>query len=195
MKSSVRNRLGILKGTRKWKPPRPPIPLNRMPRPRRMRSRSKSRSALIRSFVRSARWRSNEDTAEVRVLYFYDTFNAGVALRARLVKGDADDSTVKFRPVEAARISRGWEQLEGFKLEADCVGDRVVCSASFSAVQRPRSDRRCRKGKAIHRQAILQRPRALSERVLQRSGRFGKTPRNGPHSRVALEAQAQKLSS
>jgi hypothetical protein len=56
----------------------------------------------------------NEDTAEVRVLYFHDTpdlhlFNAGVALRARLVKGDADDSTVKFRPVEAARISRDWE--------------------------------------------------------------------------------------
>ena len=82
----------------------------------------------------------NEDTAEVRVLYFYDTpdlhlFDAGVALRARLVKGDADDSTVKFRPVEAARISRDWKQLEGFKLEADCVGDRVVCSASLSAVQ------------------------------------------------------------
>ena len=82
----------------------------------------------------------NEDTAEVRVLYFYDTsdlqlFNAGVALRARLVKGDADDSTVKFRPVEAARISRDWKQLEGFKLEADCVGDRVVCSASLSVVQ------------------------------------------------------------
>ena len=82
----------------------------------------------------------NEDTAEVRVLYFYDTpdlhlFNAGVALRARLVKGDSDDSTVKFRPVEAARISRDWEQIEGFKLEADCVGDRVVCSASLSAVQ------------------------------------------------------------
>ena len=40
-----------------------------------------------------------EDTAEVRVLYFYDTpdirlFNPGVALRASLVKGDADDSTV-----------------------------------------------------------------------------------------------------
>ena len=44
------------------------------------------------------------------MLYFYDTpdlhlFNAGVALRARLVKGDADDSTLKFRLIEAARIS------------------------------------------------------------------------------------------
>src|SRR5262249_11923266 len=65
----------------------------------------------------------NEDTAEVRVLYFYDTphlelFNAGVILRARLVKGDQDDSTVKFRPVEAGKISTEWKSLDGFKLEA-----------------------------------------------------------------------------
>src|SRR5215470_11041696 len=82
----------------------------------------------------------NEDTAEVRVVYFYDTvnldlFNAGVALRARLVKGDADNSTVKFRPAEAARVSQDWRRLEGFKLEADCVGDRVVCSAALTAIQ------------------------------------------------------------
>jgi inorganic triphosphatase YgiF len=53
----------------------------------------------------------DEDTANVRLLYFYDTpdldlFNAGLVLRARLVKGDADDSTVKIRPVEPAFISR-----------------------------------------------------------------------------------------
>jgi hypothetical protein len=82
----------------------------------------------------------NEDTAEVRVIYFYDTpnldlFNAGVALRARLVKGDDDDSTVKFRPVEAGKISQDWKKMKGFKLEADCVGDRVVCSASLTAIQ------------------------------------------------------------
>ena len=83
----------------------------------------------------------NEDTAEVRVIYFYDTprlalFDAGIMLRARLVKGDDDDSTVKFRPVEAAKISEEWKQLKGFKLEADCVGDRVVCSASLTAIQK-----------------------------------------------------------
>jgi hypothetical protein len=83
----------------------------------------------------------NEDTAEVRVIYFYDTpqlalFDTGIALRARLVKGDDDDSTVKFRPVEAAKISEEWKQLKGFKLEADCVGDRVVCSASLTVIQK-----------------------------------------------------------
>jgi len=83
----------------------------------------------------------NEDTADVRVIYFYDTpqldlFDAGVVLRSRLVKGDDDDSTVKFRPVEAAKISKEWKQLKGFKLEADCVGNRVVGSACLTVLQK-----------------------------------------------------------
>jgi hypothetical protein len=94
----------------------------------------------------------NEDTADVRVIYFYDTpaldlFNAGVALRARLVKGDDDDSTVKFRPVEAASISKDWKELKGFKLEADCVGDRLVCSASLTALQKRDEIEKVAKGK------------------------------------------------
>ena len=83
----------------------------------------------------------DEDSADVRVIYFYDTprldlFRAGVALRARLVKGDDDDSTVKFRPVDAVAIPEEWKEREGFKLEADCAGTRVVCSASLTVVQR-----------------------------------------------------------
>jgi hypothetical protein len=83
----------------------------------------------------------NEDTADVRITYFYDTprldlFDAGVALRARLVKGDDDDSTVKFRPVDAASISKEWRKQDGFKLEADCVGERIVCSASLTVTQK-----------------------------------------------------------
>ena len=83
----------------------------------------------------------NEDTAEVRLIYFYDTpdlqlFDAGVVLRGRLVKGDADDSTVKVRPVDAASISEDWRRLNDFKLEADWVGDHVVCSASLTAPQK-----------------------------------------------------------
>ena len=82
----------------------------------------------------------DEDTADVRLVYFYDTpdldlFKAGVVLRARPVKGDADNSTVKFRPVEPASIPRDWQRWEGFKLEADWVGDRVVCSASLTVLQ------------------------------------------------------------
>jgi hypothetical protein len=53
----------------------------------------------------------DENKADVRLLYFYDTrdldlFKSGVVLRARLVKGGADDSTVKIRPVEAADVAR-----------------------------------------------------------------------------------------
>ena len=82
-----------------------------------------------------------EDEADVRLVYFFDTpdldlFKAGVVLRARLVKGDADDSTVKFRPVEAASVPEDWQRLDGFKLEADWVGDHVVCSASLTALQK-----------------------------------------------------------
>jgi hypothetical protein len=94
----------------------------------------------------------DEDSADVRVIYFYDTpdlelFNAGVALRARLVKGDDDDSTVKFRPVEAASVSKEWKRVKGFKLEADCVGERIVCSASLTALQKRDEIDKVAKGK------------------------------------------------
>jgi hypothetical protein len=83
----------------------------------------------------------NEDNAEVRIVYFYDTpglelFDAGIALRARLVKGDDDDSTVKVRPVEAAKVADEWKRHDAFKLEADCVGRRIVCSASLTVLQK-----------------------------------------------------------
>jgi hypothetical protein len=83
----------------------------------------------------------DEDTADVRMIYFYDTpalelFKAGVVLRARLVKGDTDDSTVKFRPVEPASVSGEWQQLDGFKLEADWIGDRAICSVSLTVLQK-----------------------------------------------------------
>lgn len=82
-----------------------------------------------------------EGTADVRLLYFYDTpdldlFKAGVVLRTRLVKGEADDSTVKFRPVEPTSVPSDWRRLKGFKLEADWVGDRVVSSASLTVLQK-----------------------------------------------------------
>lgn len=83
----------------------------------------------------------SEDTADERHVYFYDTpdlslFEAGIVLRARLVKGEADDSTVKVRPVDAASVSKEWRKMDGFKLEADWVGDHVVCSASLTAMQK-----------------------------------------------------------
>jgi len=84
--------------------------------------------------------RVSEDAADASLVFFYDTpmlklFKAGVVLRARLHKGRADDSTVKFRPVAAASVPQSWQQCKGFKLEADWVGNRAVSSASLTTLQ------------------------------------------------------------
>jgi hypothetical protein len=127
----------------------------------------------------------NEDTAEVRVIYFYDTpkldlFNAGVALRARLVKGDDDDSTVKFRPVEASSIAKDWKRLKGFKVEADCVGERIVCSASLTAIQKRDEIDDVAKGKrAIDKLFSKDQERFLTE-FYKGSVDFGKLRVMGP---------------
>lgn len=111
----------------------------------------------------------NEDTADVRLIYFYDTmdlalFNAGVALRARLVKGDPDDSTVKIRSNDIASKVPHWQQLEGFKLEADWVGDRVVYSASLTEEQRRDEIEEVAKGeRAIHKLFSREQERFLDE--------------------------------
>jgi len=111
----------------------------------------------------------DEDTADVRLIYFYDTpdldlFKAGVVLRARLVKGDADDSTVKFRPVEAVSISKDWRRLKGFKLEADWVGDHAVCSASLTELQqRGEIDKVAKGSRAIGKLFSNDQERFLSE--------------------------------
>jgi len=94
----------------------------------------------------------NEDTAEVRVIYFYDTpnldlYDSGLVLRARLVKGDDDDSTVKFRPVRPETVAELWQERDGFKMEADCLGDRIVCSASLTVKQKRDEIEEVAKGK------------------------------------------------
>lgn len=84
----------------------------------------------------------DEETAEVRVVYFYDTpkldlFTGGIALRARLVKGDTDDSTVKVRPVDPGKVSEAWRHTTGFKVEADATGPKIIRSASLTVNQKP----------------------------------------------------------
>ncbi|MDC0723114.1 hypothetical protein [Nannocystis bainbridge] len=74
-----------------------------------------------------------------RRLFFYDTpglelHAGGVVLRARATVGEPDDSTVKIRPVDPARVER-WRGTPGFKLEADIVGAAVIRSASLTSRQ------------------------------------------------------------
>jgi hypothetical protein len=127
----------------------------------------------------------DEDTADVRLVYFYDTpdldlFKTGVVLRARLVKGDADDSTVKFRPVEPAAIPRDWQRLKGFKLEADWVGDHIVCSASLTDMQvRDEIDEVAKGKRAIGKLFSRDQERFLSE-FNKDTVEFGKLRVMGP---------------
>jgi len=77
---------------------------------------------------------------ETRTIFFFDTprlelFDVGLVLRARKVKGDEDDSTVKLRPVDPARIPLDWMRTDGFEIELDRVGDKEVVSAKLSAPQ------------------------------------------------------------
>ena len=78
-----------------------------------------------------------------RRIFFYDTrkltlYNNGVALRGRETEDHECDSTVKIRPVEPKRIADRWRKQSGFKVEADAVGSKVIRSASFTVLQKPR---------------------------------------------------------
>ena len=83
---------------------------------------------------------SEDVEAERREIYFFDTqaldlFEAGVVLRARLVRDGADDSTVKLRPVAPEKLSDRWKETEGFEVELDAVGEDAICSAKLSVDQ------------------------------------------------------------
>jgi len=80
--------------------------------------------------------------AQRRRIFFYDTrdlalYKSGVALRARAT-GDDCDSTVKIRPVVPKRIADKWRKQDGFKVESDAVGAKMICSASFTIAQKPK---------------------------------------------------------
>ena len=77
--------------------------------------------------------RNDED----RYIYFFDTpgldlLAGGIIARARRVIGDEHDSTVKFRPVDPAKIDNQWRKFRDFKIEVDASEKAMVKSASFS---------------------------------------------------------------
>ncbi len=80
--------------------------------------------------------------ASKRSIYFFDTpdldlYAAGLVVRARAIDADTDDSTVKIRPADPRTIDKKWRDTDGFKLEADVVGEKVVMSASLKSPQKP----------------------------------------------------------
>ena len=74
---------------------------------------------------------------EERQIYFFDTpalglLAGGIIARARRTVGEEHDSTVKFRPVDPAKIGAQWRKYRDFKIEVDASEKAMVKSASFS---------------------------------------------------------------
>ena len=106
---------------------------------------------------------------EERTVYFFDTpelalFDVGLVLRARKVKGDADDTTVKIRPVDPARIPIDWMKTAGFEVEMDRVGQADHLGQAHGRTG-CRRDRRGRGRRATAPKALLAGPGAARRRV------------------------------
>jgi hypothetical protein len=91
---------------------------------------------LVRKTVRE------QDLEPVRRrVFFFDTrklelLDGDLVLRARVTRNGKDDSTVKLRPVDPAKIDRRWKRdTEGFEIELDVVGDEPTCSAKLEETQ------------------------------------------------------------
>src|SRR5512139_2802730 len=84
------------------------------------------KATIPQSQVKAAlrRYGLTERNDDERYIYFFDTPNldllkAGIIARARRVVGDEHDSTLKFRPVDPAKVGQQWRKYKDFKIEAD----------------------------------------------------------------------------
>src|SRR5262245_29354168 len=67
---------------------------------------------------------------------------------ARAPRGrQAHDSTVKFRPVDPARLGSKWRKFRDFKIEVDASEKGMILSASFSMPARKGRIKRVAAGK------------------------------------------------
>ncbi len=83
------------------------------------------------------RYQLTRNNDEQRFIYFFDTpklglLASGIVMRARRVVGDEHDSTIKFRPVDPAKVGKRWRKYRDFKIEADASEKGIVKSASFT---------------------------------------------------------------
>ncbi len=84
-----------------------------------------------------ARYKLTTKNDRERFIYFFDTprlelFASGIIARARRIIGDEHDSTIKFRPVDAAKVAKRWRKFRDFKIEADASEKSIVKSASLT---------------------------------------------------------------
>jgi len=74
--------------------------------------------------------------AEPRHIFFFDTPDlalnkAGIAVRARRIRGGTGDTVVKLRPVEPADLPDNVRRSGSFKIEIDVAPGGFVCSGSM----------------------------------------------------------------
>ena len=113
-----------------------PGPVRETARRRRgHRNQGDDPAAQVRAALR--RYNLTERNDDERYIYFFDTpqldlLKSGIVARARRVVGDEHDSTIKFRPVDPAKVGSQWRRYKDFKIEADASEKGIVKSASLS---------------------------------------------------------------
>jgi hypothetical protein len=122
---------------------------------------------------------------EERYIYFFDTpalelHEAGIIVRARRNVGDVHDSTVKFRPVDPASVSKEWRKFRDFKIEADASEKGLVKSASFSMPVEKGLIKSVATGKQPVRDLITREQRAFIEKTANRKIDFDRLVVLGP---------------
>lgn len=79
--------------------------------------------------------------AQIRLVHFFDTPDlqlqqAGVVVRARRVQGRPDDTVIKLRPVDPAKVSKKLRKNDEFVVEVDAMPSGYVCSGSLKGEAR-----------------------------------------------------------
>jgi len=122
---------------------------------------------------------------EERYIYFFDTpalelHEAGIIVRARRTVGDVHDSTVKFRPVDPASVSKEWRKYRDFKIEADASEKGLVKSVSFSMPVGKGLIKSVASGKRKVRDLFTHEQRAFIEKTAKRKIDFERLVVLGP---------------
>jgi hypothetical protein len=122
---------------------------------------------------------------EERYIYFFDTpalelHEAGIIVRARRTVGDVHDSTVKFRPIDPASVSKEWRKYRDFKIEADASEKGLVKSASFSMPVEKGLIKSVATGKQQVRKLITREQRVFIEKTANRKIDFDRLVVLGP---------------
>lgn len=79
--------------------------------------------------------------AQIRLVYFFDTpelalDEQGVVVRARRIQGKGEDSIVKLRPVDPAKVPEELRLSSSFRVEVDALPGGFVCSATMKGTPR-----------------------------------------------------------